>query len=75
VEAYFACGQSPPEAARQLQVHVNTVYQRLDRVDRVLGGPGWRDPQGALEIQMALQLHRATGRRMPGDQPAGHGGR
>ncbi|SFK55443.1 helix-turn-helix domain-containing protein [Geodermatophilus ruber] len=62
VEAYFACGQSPPEAARRLQVHVNTVYQRLERVDRVLGGTGWREPQGALEMQMALQLHRATGR-------------
>jgi GAF domain-containing protein len=62
VEAYFASGQSPPEAARRLRVHVNTVYQRLERVDRVLGGTGWREPQGALEVQMALQLYRATAR-------------
>ncbi|MGY1638577.1 helix-turn-helix domain-containing protein [Geodermatophilus sp. SYSU D00742] len=62
VEAFFSCGQSPPEAARRLGVHVNTVYQRLERVDRVLGGPSWRDPQGALEMQMALELYRATGR-------------
>lgn len=62
VECYFAGGQSPPEAARRMHVHVNTVYQRLERVDRVLGGPGWRGTQGSLEMQMALQLHRAAGR-------------
>jgi sugar diacid utilization regulator len=71
LECYFAGGQSPPEAARRLQVHVNTVYQRLDRVDRVLGGPGWREPQGALEMQMALQLHQAAGRRAGQRPPAG----
>ncbi|MGY1631092.1 helix-turn-helix domain-containing protein [Geodermatophilus sp. SYSU D01186] len=70
VEAYFACGQSPPEAARRLQVHVNTVYQRLERVDRVLGGAGWREPQGALEMQMALQLYRATRPAAPGEPAA-----
>jgi PucR C-terminal helix-turn-helix domain len=57
-----------------MHVHVNTVYQRLERVDRVLGGPGWREPQGSLEMQMALQLHRAAARRRgshhrgPGDR-------
>jgi hypothetical protein len=59
VESYFACGQSPPETARRLQVHVNTVYQRLERTDQVLGGSGWREPQRSLEMQMALELHRA----------------
>jgi DNA-binding PucR family transcriptional regulator len=63
VECYFVAGQSPPEAARRMHVHVNTVYQRLERVDRVLGGTGWRGPQGSLEMQMALQLHRAAARR------------
>ncbi|HEY4419632.1 MAG TPA: GAF domain-containing protein [Pseudonocardia sp.] len=58
VRQYFACGQNPPAAARRLGVHVNTAYQRLDRVDHVLGGPAWRSPRGALEMQVALQLHR-----------------
>lgn len=57
-ERFFACGHSPPAAARQLGVHVNTVYQRLERIDRVLGGPQWRKPHGAVETQMALQLYR-----------------
>jgi GAF domain-containing protein len=58
VQQYFACGQSPPTAARALGVHVNTVYQRLDRVDQVLGGPAWRCARGALELQVVLHLHR-----------------
>lgn len=58
VERFFACGRNPPAAARALGVHVNTVYQRLDRIDRVLGGRDWREPQGLWEMQMALQLHR-----------------
>jgi len=70
VELYFACGQSPPETARSLEVHVNTVYQRLERVDRVLGGTSWREPHGALEMQMALQLHRACGSSATTEPPA-----
>jgi GAF domain-containing protein len=70
VEAFFSCGQSPPEAARRLHVHVNTVYQRLERVDRVLGGTSWREPHGALEMQMALQLHRACGSSVTTEPPA-----
>ncbi|MQA14896.1 MAG: GAF domain-containing protein [Pseudonocardiaceae bacterium] len=58
LECYFACGQSPPAVARELRVHVNTVYQRLDRIDHVLGGRDWRQPQGAFDMQLALQFHR-----------------
>lgn len=61
LERYFAAGQNPPAAARDLGVHVNTVYQRLERIDRILGGRGWREPQGAPEMQMVLQFHRSLG--------------
>ncbi|SNX94690.1 transcriptional regulator, CdaR family [Geodermatophilus sabuli] len=57
---FFAAGQNPRAAARSLQVHPNTVYQRLERVDAVLGHRTWREPQGALTMQMALQLHRVV---------------
>jgi DNA-binding PucR family transcriptional regulator len=40
-------------------VHVNTVAQRLDRVARLLGRD-W-SPARALEVQLALRLHRLTG--------------
>ncbi|MFC7657341.1 helix-turn-helix domain-containing protein [Pseudonocardia benzenivorans] len=55
---------SPPgrtrAAARTLQVHPNTVYQRLDRIDLVLGHRRWREGEGAVTMQLGLQLHRLT---------------
>jgi GAF domain-containing protein len=62
LEGYFAAGQNPRAAAKALQVHPNTIYQRLDRIDRVLGQRQWREPEGALTMQLALQLHRVLDR-------------
>jgi DNA-binding PucR family transcriptional regulator len=59
LECYFAVGGNLARAKDELHVHVNTVTQRLDRVSRVLG-PDWRDPERALEIQLALRLRRLT---------------
>jgi hypothetical protein len=60
--AYFAAGSSPRRAATTLHVHVNTVGQRLERVSSLLGDD-WQTPERALEIQLALRLHRLrTGR-------------
>jgi GAF domain-containing protein len=61
LEGYFSGGQNPRAAGRALQVHPNTVYQRLERIDQVLGHRRWREPQGALTMQMALQFHRILG--------------
>ena len=44
-------------AAAALHVHVNTVAQRLERIGTLLGA-GWQEPDRALEIQLALRLHR-----------------
>ncbi|GAA2429627.1 helix-turn-helix domain-containing protein [Streptomyces glaucus] len=57
LEAYFACGMSPARTKDALHVHVNTVAQRLERVGRLLGAD-WQHPARALEIQLALRLHR-----------------
>ncbi|QHA03016.1 GAF domain-containing protein [Streptomyces broussonetiae] len=57
LEAYFACGMSPARTKDTLHVHVNTVAQRLERVGRLLGAD-WQTPARALEIQLALRLHR-----------------
>ncbi|MBP2707135.1 helix-turn-helix domain-containing protein [Microbispora sp. RL4-1S] len=64
LETYFACGGSLSRTAEALHIHVNTVTQRLDRVSRLLG-PGWQEPDRALEIQLALRLHRLR-THMPG---------
>jgi GAF domain-containing protein/sugar diacid utilization regulator len=60
LDAYFACGMSPARTKDELHVHVNTVAQRLERVGRLLGDD-WQTPVRALEIQLALRLHRLSG--------------
>ncbi|MFB6847022.1 helix-turn-helix domain-containing protein [Streptomyces sp. NPDC056373] len=57
LDAYFTCGMSPARTKDELHVHVNTVAQRLERVGRLLGDD-WQSPARALEIQLALRLHR-----------------
>jgi DNA-binding PucR family transcriptional regulator len=57
LEAYFGVGGSLARAAELLHVHVNTVTQRLERVGQLLGAD-WQKPERALEVQLALRLHR-----------------
>lgn len=57
LESYFLAGSSPARAAEALHVHVNTVTQRLERLGTLLGEE-WQRPDRALEIQLALRLHR-----------------
>lgn len=59
LDAYFSCGMSPARTKEALHVHVNTVAQRLERVGRLLGDD-WQSPERALEIQLALKLHRLS---------------
>lgn len=60
METYFAHEGNVGQTADALYIHVNTVYQRLDRLDRLLG-PGWRSGDQALEIRWALRLHQLMG--------------
>ncbi|MBV2155113.1 helix-turn-helix domain-containing protein [Kitasatospora sp. SUK 42] len=57
LEEYFASGGSPTYAAERLHVHPNTVSRRLERITELLGEK-WQEPAQALEVQLALQLHR-----------------
>ncbi|WP_432543672.1 helix-turn-helix domain-containing protein [Kineococcus sp. SYSU DK002] len=52
---YFSGGELLAPAARALHVHPNTVRQRLDRVDELLG-PQWRGPEGRFNTQFAVRL-------------------
>jgi sugar diacid utilization regulator len=61
LDAYFRNGGNLVRTRTDLHVHVNTVTQRLDRV-RVLLGDDWQEPERQLEVQLALRLHRLTGR-------------
>ncbi|MFF7145308.1 helix-turn-helix domain-containing protein [Streptomyces nodosus] len=57
LDAYFASSSSPTRAASDLHVHPNTVSRRLERIAELLGAD-WQDAERALEIQLALRLHR-----------------
>ncbi|NED77778.1 PucR family transcriptional regulator, partial [Streptomyces sp. SID9944] len=59
LHAYFGCGGSLTRAKDELHVHINTVVQRLDRVQTLLG-PDWNSPERALELQLALRLYLLT---------------
>ncbi|GAA3378853.1 helix-turn-helix domain-containing protein [Streptomyces sannanensis] len=59
LDAYFTSGMSPARTKDLLHVHVNTVAQRLERVSQLLG-PDWQSPEQALELQLALRLHRLS---------------
>ncbi|MER7668922.1 GAF domain-containing protein [Kitasatospora sp. NPDC096128] len=60
LRAYFDCGGSLTRAKDELHVHVNTVVQRLDRVEALLG-PDWNQPERSLELQLALRLRLLAG--------------
>ena len=62
VEAYFSAGGNVTKTKDTLHVHVNTVTQRLERVSQVLG-EDWQLGQRALEIRIALYLHRIGAER------------
>ena len=42
-------------------MHVNTLYQRLERITQLLGD-GWRSGDGALQVHLALRLHASRSR-------------
>jgi hypothetical protein len=54
--AYFRNSGNLTRTATALHVHMNTLLKRLDRVNSILG-EGWRAPDRALQLQVALRLH------------------
>lgn len=60
LSAYFGAGGSLIRAKDELHVHVNTVVQRLERI-QVLLGRDWNEPDRALELQLALRLNLLAG--------------
>ena len=62
--AWFDASGSLRETAGVLHVHPNTVGQRLDRIASLLGDD-WRLPARALDLQLALRMHRLRQARSP----------
>ncbi|MBO9651493.1 MAG: helix-turn-helix domain-containing protein [Variovorax sp.] len=51
---YFDCNQNAKTTAQRLNIHVNTVRQRLAAIEELLGH--WGNAARALEIHIALRL-------------------
>ncbi|MTD16694.1 GAF domain-containing protein [Nakamurella sp. YIM 132087] len=61
MDVFLSGGRQHAGTAAALQIHVNTLYQRLDRItDRL--GEGWRDGDRAHDVQLALRIHRLLAR-------------
>lgn len=56
--AFLDAGQNITKAAKALVIHPNTVRQRLDRVDALLG-EDWRQGRQALDIHVLLIVSKA----------------
>jgi sugar diacid utilization regulator len=65
--AFLEHAQNAKATADDLQIHVNTLRQRLDTVDSLLDG--WRQGGRALELHVALRLHMLR-RRLHGSMTA-----
>lgn len=55
LRAFVRHNASPTRTARALNFHTNTILQRLDRLDHVLG-EGWRDDERMFRIGIAVRL-------------------
>jgi GAF domain-containing protein/sugar diacid utilization regulator len=56
LEAYFSNDRNLARTRDALQIHVNTVTQRLERITKLLDD-GWQQQDRSLEVQIALRLH------------------
>ncbi|MEU8354518.1 GAF domain-containing protein [Nonomuraea sp. NPDC048882] len=72
LRAFARCNASPTRAARTLGFHPNTILQRLERLDALLG-PGWREDDRFFRISLAVRLrelmsaaHRSSAHEEPG---------
>lgn len=57
VAHYFELGQSRQRVAERMQVHKNTVQQRLHRVQELVAGE-WQDPEYRFRVEAAVRLER-----------------
>jgi len=61
LEAFLRAGGNHMRAARDLNVHRNTLIYRLERIQELLGGADLEDPEMRLNLQLALKIRAALG--------------
>lgn len=63
---YFDCNQNAKLAAQRLGIHVNTIRQRLNTLEGLIGH--WGNALRALELHVALRLWALSGNSATGEQ-------
>ncbi len=61
LDAFLRAGGNHMRAARDLNVHRNTLIYRLERIQELLGGVDLEDPETRLNLQLALKIRTALG--------------
>ena len=61
LDAFLRAGGNHLRAARDLNVHRNTLIYRLERIQELLGGLDLEDPEARLNLQLALKIRAALG--------------
>ena len=61
LDAFLRAGGNHMRAARDLNVHRNTLIYRLERIQELLGGADLEDPEARLNLQLALKIRTAFG--------------
>lgn len=59
MDTYLAHGRRHAASAQALGIHVNTLYQRLETIDRLLGD-GWREGHRATDLHLMLRLRESA---------------
>lgn len=65
LDAFLRAGGNHMRAARDLNVHRNTLIYRLERIQELLGGVDLEDPETRLNLQLALKIRAALGGTTP----------
>jgi sugar diacid utilization regulator len=65
LDAFLRAGGNHMRAARDLNVHRNTLIYRLERIQELLGGVDLEDPESRLNLQLALKIRTALGGGIP----------
>lgn len=68
LHVYLEHDRNVSGASRALQIHLNTMRQRLDRLTRLLGDD-WQSARRLLEVQVALHLHSTLDAVRAGSEP------
>jgi PucR family transcriptional regulator, purine catabolism regulatory protein len=61
LDAFLRAGGNHMRAARDLNVHRNTLIYRLERIQELLGASNLEDPETRLNLQLALKIRAALG--------------